>query len=106
MNYTCLCVLHFALGTVEPIEVLLRSKYFISQVKRRVIKTGDGTHYALGNEQDRNAVTAIGILHPLNPSYNVVYSPPEAVLEDKGLPLYHENDVFDPSVASRLTGSA
>ncbi|XP_047532043.1 acyl-CoA Delta-9 desaturase-like [Vanessa atalanta] len=70
-------------------------------VARRIIKTGDGTHYALGNEKDRNAVTAIGILHPLNPSYNAVYEAPDAVLEDKGLPLYHENDVIDQNVLKR-----
>ncbi|XP_045767207.1 acyl-CoA Delta-9 desaturase-like isoform X1 [Maniola jurtina] len=75
-------------------------------VRRRVIKTGDGTHYEMGNDKDRNAVTAIGILHPLNPSYNVVYSAPEAVLEDKGLPLNDENDVFDPRVANRKTATA
>ncbi|XP_064072606.1 acyl-CoA Delta-9 desaturase-like [Vanessa tameamea] len=70
-------------------------------VARRIIKTGDGTHYALGNEKDRNAVTAIGILHPLNPSYNAVYEAPDAILEDKGLPLYHENDVIDQNVLKR-----
>ncbi|XP_072949818.1 acyl-CoA Delta-9 desaturase-like [Epargyreus clarus] len=63
-------------------------------VERRIFRTGDGTHYALGNDEARSSVTAFGLLHPLNPSYNVDYKPPEATLKDEGLPLYHETDVF------------
>ncbi|XP_049870762.1 acyl-CoA Delta-9 desaturase-like [Pectinophora gossypiella] len=63
-------------------------------VKNRILRSGDGTHYELGNEGARKAVTAVGPLHPLNPSYNVTYLPPDAVLQQEGLPLFHEKDVF------------
>lgn len=74
-------------------------------MENRVLKSGDGTHYALGNDQSRKAVTAFGILHPLNPSYNVVYDAPEATLEDKGLPLNHENDVINVNVLKRRSAT-
>lgn len=68
---------------------------------RRIKKCGDGTHYQLGNKKDQNSVTAFGILHPLNPTYNIVYEAPDAILEDKGLPLFHENDVIDANMLKR-----
>ncbi|CAH2085623.1 unnamed protein product [Euphydryas editha] len=70
-------------------------------VMRRIRKSGDGTHYLLGNEKDKKSVTAIGLLHPLNPSYNVVYEAPDSMLEDKGLPLFHEQDVIDANLLKR-----
>ncbi|KOB66781.1 Acyl-CoA desaturase BmorQPVE1, partial [Operophtera brumata] len=32
-------------------------------------RTGDGTHYFYGNEEDKSAITAFGPVHPLNPTY-------------------------------------
>ncbi|XP_013193917.2 (11Z)-hexadec-11-enoyl-CoA conjugase-like [Amyelois transitella] len=64
-------------------------------VINRIIKTGDGTHYELGDEDSKKAVTANGILHPLNPSYNVTYKAPDITLKAEGLPLYHEKDILN-----------
>ncbi|CAG4982507.1 unnamed protein product [Parnassius apollo] len=64
-------------------------------VTKRIIRTGDGTHYVFGNDEAKAAVTAIGPLHPLNPSYTTKYKPPKANLNDQGLPLFHEMDVIN-----------
>lgn len=85
---------------------ILKYIFTYLQVENRILKSGDGTHYSLGNEQSKNAVTAFGILHPLNPSYNVVYEAPAVDLEDKGLPLYHENDVINMNVLKRKSATA
>lgn len=50
-------------------------------------------------------VDARGILHPLNPSYNVVYEPPQIKLKLEGLPLFHEKDVLTDNSPVRLIGS-
>ncbi|XP_063388979.1 acyl-CoA Delta-9 desaturase-like isoform X1 [Cydia fagiglandana] len=64
-------------------------------VANRIIRTGDGTHSELGNDEAKAAVSAPGILHPLNPFYNVTYDPPSGALKQEGLPLFHEKDVFN-----------
>ncbi|XP_013173898.1 PREDICTED: acyl-CoA desaturase-like [Papilio xuthus] len=64
-------------------------------VAKRIIRTGDGTHYALGNDDAKARVTAIGPLHPFNPSYTTKYEAPGANLNDQGLPLFHEMDVIN-----------
>ncbi|XP_059061767.1 acyl-CoA Delta-9 desaturase-like [Achroia grisella] len=74
-------------------------------VKNRIIRTGDGTHYVLGDEEHRSDVKATGPLHPLNPSYTVTYEDPEASLKLEGLPLFHEKDVFADNIVLRHTGS-
>ncbi|XP_053605580.1 acyl-CoA Delta-9 desaturase-like [Plodia interpunctella] len=74
-------------------------------VKNRIKRTGDGTHYELGNEESKKMVDARGILHPLNPSYNVVYEPPQIKLKLEGLPLFHEKDVLTDNSPVRLIGS-
>ncbi|XP_026757907.2 acyl-CoA Delta-9 desaturase-like [Galleria mellonella] len=74
-------------------------------VRNRIIRTGDGTHYELGDEESRNAVKARGLLHPLNPSYTVTYKDPKATLKMEGLPLFNEKDVFDANVFIRNVGS-
>ncbi|CAH0723840.1 unnamed protein product, partial [Brenthis ino] len=56
-------------------------------VSRRILQSGDGTHYRLGNDEARKAISAIGILHPLNPTYNMTYKPRNTVL-----PLNQKND--------------
>ncbi|CAK1579265.1 unnamed protein product [Parnassius mnemosyne] len=66
-------------------------------VAKRIFRTGDGTHYAFGNDEAKAAVTAIGPLHPLNPSYTTKYKAPKATLEDQGLPLFHEMDLINIS---------
>ncbi|CAG9579878.1 unnamed protein product [Danaus chrysippus] len=70
-------------------------------VQRRIIQTGDGTHYALGNDEDRNAVTCIGIKHPINPTYTVKYQDPTVMLAIRGLPLNHQDDYLEPNVLKR-----
>ncbi|XP_021195359.3 acyl-CoA Delta-9 desaturase [Helicoverpa armigera] len=64
-------------------------------VTNRIKRTGDGSHYNLGNEKSRAAVTAWGPLHPLNPTYTTTLKPPSAVLKPEGLPLFHEKDVLN-----------
>lgn len=59
------------------------------------MRTGDGTHYDLGNDEAKARVTAFGPLHPLNPSYNTKYEAPSADLHDQGLPLFNEKDVIN-----------
>ncbi|XP_041989114.1 acyl-CoA Delta-9 desaturase-like [Aricia agestis] len=75
-------------------------------VRRRIQKSGDGTHYDLGNEESKKAVSAIGPLHPLNPTYNVTYEPPNVLIKGEGLPLYHENDVMNANVVKRNAAKA
>ncbi|KAG6462731.1 hypothetical protein O3G_MSEX013432 [Manduca sexta] len=76
-------------------------------VKNRIIRTGDGTHYLLGNDECRTAVTALGPLHPLNPSYTTTQEAPDAILKLEGLPLFHEKDFFNAdSVLKRKVATA
>lgn len=49
----------------------------------RIIRTGDGSHFDLGNDESRSAVTAVGPLHPLNPTYNSTLPAPNASLKPK-----------------------
>ncbi|CAH0723842.1 unnamed protein product, partial [Brenthis ino] len=63
-------------------------------VSKRILQSGDGTHYRLGNDEAKKAITAIGMLHPLNPTYNMSCKPPNTVLKGKGFPLNHENDAL------------
>lgn len=69
--------------------------FCLMQVTNRIKRVGDGSHYKLGTEEGRAAVTAWGPLHPLNPSYNSTLKAPDAILKPEGLPLYHENDVLN-----------
>lgn len=62
------------------------------------MRTGDGTHYVLGNDQARAAVTAIGLLHPLNPTYSSSLKSPDALLNPQGLPLFHEQDTLNTNL--------
>ncbi|KAI5631258.1 fatty acid desaturase domain-containing protein [Phthorimaea operculella] len=75
------------------------------QVKKRIMRAGDGTHYDLGTDEARACVTALGPLHPLNPTYNVTYPPPSAHLKQEGLPLFHENDVFLSKTITEIKSS-
>ncbi|CAG9787312.1 unnamed protein product [Diatraea saccharalis] len=46
-------------------------------VKNRIMRTGDGTHYELGNEEAKAAVkVSYPPLHPMNPTYTVTYEDP------------------------------
>nr|XP_021195974.2 acyl-CoA Delta-9 desaturase-like [Helicoverpa armigera] len=67
-------------------------------VNNRIIRIGDGSHFRLGDEETRAAVTAWGPLHPLNPTYTTTLQPPSAVLKPEGLPLFHEKDVLNLNV--------
>ncbi|KAJ8718941.1 hypothetical protein PYW07_016497 [Mythimna separata] len=64
-------------------------------VTNRIKRAGDGSHYELGTEEARAAVTATGPLHPLNPTYNTTLKAPDVILKPEGLPLYHEHDVLN-----------
>ncbi|KAJ8718942.1 hypothetical protein PYW07_016498 [Mythimna separata] len=75
-------------------------------VANRIIRTGDGSHYKLGNEEARAAVTAVGPLHPLNPTYTTTLKAPDAILKPEGLPLFHEKDVLNVNVLERNTRAA
>ncbi|XP_075975772.1 acyl-CoA Delta-9 desaturase-like [Anticarsia gemmatalis] len=76
-------------------------------VASRIKRTGDGSHYAMGNDEARAAVTAsIGPVHPLNPLYNTTLKAPDAILKPGGLPLYHEKDILNDDVARRNTSQA
>lgn len=75
------------------------------QVEKRIIRTGDGTHEVHGTEELRSAVTAIGPLHPLNPSYTTTFKAPKATLKPEGLPLYHEKDLLNIENTKRVTHS-
>lgn len=46
---------------------------FIFQVEKRIMRTGDGTHYILGTDEAISSVTAIGPLHPMNPTYTTKF---------------------------------
>lgn len=68
---------------------------FAMQVINRIKRVGDGTHYKYGNVEARKTITAIGILHPLNPSYTTTLKPTKIELKPSGLPLFHETDILD-----------
>lgn len=68
------------------------------------MRSGDGTHYQLGNDEAKKEVKASGPLHPLNPTFTVKYKDPEAILKLEGLPLYHEKDIFRDGMALRNIG--
>ncbi|XP_026744351.1 stearoyl-CoA desaturase 5-like [Trichoplusia ni] len=70
-------------------------------VANRIIRTGDGTHYELGNEEAKAAVTAFGPLHPLNPTFNTTLEAPAAILKPEGLPLFNEKDLLNINVKQR-----
>ncbi|XP_035441200.2 acyl-CoA Delta-9 desaturase-like [Spodoptera frugiperda] len=70
-------------------------------VTNRIIRTGDGSHYKMGTEEARAAVTAWGPLHPLNPTYNTTLKAPDAILKPEGLPLYHEKDTLNLTVIQK-----
>ena len=74
---------------------------FCTQVRNRIKRTGDGSHYKLGTEEARAAVTAWGPLHPLNPTYNTTLKAPDAILKPEGLPLNHEKDVLISDIKKR-----
>lgn len=76
------------------------------QVANRIVRTGDGSHEKLGNHEARAAVTALGPLHPLNPTYNSTLKSPEAILKPEGLPLFHENDVLNHNTFERIASTA
>lgn len=48
-----------------------------NMVKNRVMRTGDKSHNVYGTNEGRNAVTTLfnSWKHPLNPTYNSMYSP-------------------------------
>lgn len=59
------------------------------------MRTGDGTHHMFGSDEDRSEVTAFGPVHPLNPTYQTMTTPPEdSTLAVEGLPLFHEKDLL------------
>ncbi|KAF9410523.1 hypothetical protein HW555_010420, partial [Spodoptera exigua] len=70
-------------------------------VTNRILRTGDGSHFKMGNEEARAAVTAWGPLHPLNPTYNTTLKAPDAILKPEGLPLYHEKDTLNLTVIQK-----
>lgn len=75
------------------------------QVEKRIMRTGDGTHYIHGSDEARSSVTAIGPLHPLNPSYTTKFKAPDAILSTEGLPLFHEKDVLDLDNMKRISST-
>ncbi|XP_063827537.1 acyl-CoA Delta-9 desaturase-like [Ostrinia nubilalis] len=77
-------------------------------IKNRINRAGDGTHFELGSEEAKCSVKALGLLHPLNPSFTTTFPDPEATLRLEGLPLYHEKDILDCSnvTVRRYIGSA
>ncbi|KOB57545.1 Acyl-CoA desaturase BmorQPVE3, partial [Operophtera brumata] len=75
-------------------------------VEKRIMRTGDGTHYMLGSDEARSSFTAVGPLHPLNPFYTTKFKEPEATLSAEGLPLFHEKDVFDLDSMKRVSSTA
>lgn len=81
-----------------------KSKLF--QVNKRIKRTGDGTHYEYGTDEDRSAVTAPIILHPLNPLYTAKYNHPDSSLKEEGLPLFHADDVLKSDDSLRKRNSA
>ncbi|XP_028026222.1 acyl-CoA desaturase-like [Bombyx mandarina] len=70
-------------------------------VRNRIVRSGDGTHHVLGNDEAKSAVSAIGPLHPLNPTYNSTLKSPDAILKPEGLPLFHEKDVLINNLTRR-----
>ncbi|CAG4945659.1 unnamed protein product [Colias eurytheme] len=74
-------------------------------VVNRIKGTGDGTHFDLGNDEAKSAVTATGIVHPLNITYNVTYPPPNTELDDEGLPLC-ESEVLERTSFKKRSAKA
>lgn len=66
-----------------------------SQVEKRILRSGDGTHHRLGTGAARAAVTATGPLHPLNPTYTTVNEETLSTLTAEGLPLFEHDFVHN-----------
>lgn len=114
--------LAYDLKTASPEVVSYRKRYVMfswlcnstwffndfcnTQVEGRIIRAGDGSHYRLGNQEARAAVTAWGPVHPLNPTYNTTLKAPDAVLKPEGLPLFHEKDLLNHAVSQRNSSAA
>ncbi|CAD0200324.1 unnamed protein product [Chrysodeixis includens] len=75
-------------------------------VSNRIIRTGDGSHFELGNEESRLAVTAIGPLHPLNPTFTSTLPAPKPIPKPENTFLYQENNVLNSKTATRPSHAA
>ncbi|XP_058812764.1 acyl-CoA Delta-9 desaturase-like [Topomyia yanbarensis] len=63
-----------------------------NMVKNRVLRTGDKSHHTYGTDEGRSAFTTMfGIWrHPLNPSYNSIYTPKPKIIQSDGYALGEE----------------
>ncbi|CAK1543945.1 unnamed protein product [Leptosia nina] len=73
-------------------------------VANRIRKAGDGTYF-LSDEEYETAVRALGPKHPLNPTFNVTYPPPNVTLREEGLPLF-EKDLIENNLTQRKIATA
>lgn len=60
-----------------------------NMVKNRVMRTGDNSHQVYGTEEGRNAFTTLFNMwpHPMNPTYNSIYSPKPKIINSEGYAL-------------------
>lgn len=64
-----------------------------SMVKNRILRTGDHSHKVHGTVEGQNAIKTWKntIKHPLNPSYNSIYSPKPKIINANGYALTKED---------------
>lgn len=56
-----------------------------NMIKNRCMRTGDDSHHTYGTDEGRSAITTLFNMwkHPMNPTYNSIYSPkPKIILSD------------------------
>lgn len=60
-----------------------------NMIKNRVMRTGDDTHKVYGTDEGRKAIKTLFNLweHPLNPTYNSIYSPKLKIINSEGYAL-------------------
>lgn len=60
-----------------------------NMVKNRVMRTGDNSHKVYGTEEGRNAFKTLFNIwpHPMNPTYNSIYSPKPKIINSEGYAL-------------------
>lgn len=70
-----------------------------NMVKNRVMRTGDNSHKTYGTKEGQSAFTTLFNMwpHPLNPTYNSIYSPKPKIINENGYALIpselHKNEL-------------
>lgn len=79
-----------------------------NMVKNRVMRTGDSSHKTYGTKEGRSAFTTLFNMwpHPLNPTYNSIYSPKPKIINENGYALIpselHKNELDEELLSKEI----